>query len=200
MARPREVYGVDPADTIESNADLIIPARVADLLVWERYISDPSRVREIHQMRIAAKRLRYTMELFAPFYGSRFREAIEKVKSIQEHIGALHDADVLTPQLQEYLRHILQASKKEAEEKGVYTGDFDSASGLLLLCRKKRDERKARYRQFLAEWKALRASGFFESLKPLMKDESSNKETEGEKSNGKQRSARANSSEPVIQE
>ncbi len=190
MLKQRVVYGIDPTDTIQENAEVIIPARVADLLVWEKFITNPANVPELHQMRIAAKRLRYTMELFAPFYGQSFKDAIEKVKNVQEAVGDIHDADVLAPEMQRHLRSSLRISQKDILRKGVYAGDYDAAMGLLILCRKKRDERKSKYRQFLAYWKSLRVEGFFESIRDIMKEQKA-EEGKGVKHNERNRASRS---------
>lgn len=157
------VPGVDPADSIVENADLIVTARVADLLRWDRKIGDPRNVAELHQMRIAAKRLRYTMELFEPFYGRGFGAAVDRIKGFQEQLGAIHDADVLVPRLAEQARKLLRPRGRAAAE-GVFVADFDAASGLLALCRRLADGRRATHRRFLADWRKARASGFFEAL------------------------------------
>jgi CHAD domain-containing protein len=64
--------------------------------VWsyEPYIHQPERVEELHAMRVAAKQLRYTLEIFAPLYPDRYKRAITVVKEMQELLGAIHDADV----------------------------------------------------------------------------------------------------------
>ena len=45
-------------------------------------------------MRISAKRLRYTLELFRPQFGKAGERQIERVKTVQELLGTLHDHDV----------------------------------------------------------------------------------------------------------
>jgi CHAD domain-containing protein len=48
----------------------------------------------LHELRIACKHLRYTLELFEPALGKHAREMIKEVETIQEHLGLIHDADV----------------------------------------------------------------------------------------------------------
>jgi hypothetical protein len=171
MARALPVLGLDPDNSIQANAALIIPVRVAELLAWEPFIHDPARVTELHQMRIAAKRLRYTMELFAPFYGPEFTEAIHQIKAIQDQLGNIHDADVLVPELRDHLQKVLEPPKKNRATAGVYGVDCESAAGLLALCRRKRQDREDLYGRFLATWSRLRAQGFFESLRQRVREE-----------------------------
>jgi hypothetical protein len=171
MARALPVVGVDPEASNVENAALIIPVRMAELLAWERHAYDPDRVYELHQMRIAAKRLRYTMELFAPFYGPAFTKAIGAIKEIQEDLGIIHDADVLVPEIEAFLRAELKPRKKrKMQVDGVHAVDLDGAAGLVQLCRRKRDERDDRYRKFLATWNRLRTEGFFESIRAMLRE------------------------------
>jgi len=172
MAKAQPVLGVDPDNSIRANAALIVPVRAAELIAWERYIDDPARIAELHQMRIAAKRLRYTMELFAPFYGPGFAAAIDRVKNVQEQLGRIHDADVLVPELLGQLmqRLRLPRKKKKRRDPGVYCADFDAAAGLLELCRRKQAERETLYRKFLANWRKMRSGGFFESLRTMVRE------------------------------
>jgi hypothetical protein len=162
--------GVDPDDPTLENASVIVTARVADLLAWEPHIRDPRQVTQLHQMRIAAKKLRYTMEVFAPFYGAEFAAALSRVKAIQEQLGSIHDADVMVPELAARARAQLRGIRRRGITEGVYSADFDAIGGLIALCRRKQDERKALYRRFIADWRKARAAGFFEALLSGLED------------------------------
>jgi len=48
----------------------------------------------LHQLRIAGKRLRYTIEFFREPLGPEATVLIERVTALQDHLGLLHDADV----------------------------------------------------------------------------------------------------------
>ena len=97
------------------NAEHLISQRLDEMLAFEPYLANPDNVYELHEMRIAAKRLRYTMEIFQDVYtlytnvGPEFGKALKAVKALQEHLGVLHDADVLVPQLLEHTARVLQA-------------------------------------------------------------------------------------------
>ena len=115
MARARTVPFVDPDASLFVHAAVSIGTRLDEVISFEPYLSDPTSVYELHQMRIAAKRLRYTMDLFQSAfddfsrYGREFAEAVSHVKLLQEHLGNIHDADVLAPKLSAQLRKVLGA-------------------------------------------------------------------------------------------
>ncbi|HWA55270.1 MAG TPA: CHAD domain-containing protein [Solirubrobacterales bacterium] len=51
--------------------------------------------KEQHNMRIAAKRLRYVLELFAPCLGEDAEIARQAAKRLQSVLGDLHDCDLM---------------------------------------------------------------------------------------------------------
>jgi len=53
------------------------------------------RPAELHALRIAAKRLRYALELVKPALGDRYGELHERIKAVQELLGDHHDRVVL---------------------------------------------------------------------------------------------------------
>ncbi|HLW02999.1 MAG TPA: CHAD domain-containing protein [Ktedonobacterales bacterium] len=95
MANARVQAHIRPYGTVSENARRIVRARLAELYVWAQYTHDASRAREQHQLRIAAKRLRYTLELFRDFLPEQTGECIKALKNLQDALGLLHDCDVL---------------------------------------------------------------------------------------------------------
>ena len=55
---------------------------------------DPEKMALLHQMRIAGKHLRYTLELFADALGAGADTALKPLMALQEHLGALQDTEV----------------------------------------------------------------------------------------------------------
>jgi hypothetical protein len=96
MANARVQVHIRPYGAVTENARRIVRARLAELYVWAQYAHDESRAREQHQMRIAAKRLRYTLELFRDFLPEQTGECIKALKALQDALGLLHDCDVMT--------------------------------------------------------------------------------------------------------
>lgn len=47
---------------------------------------------ELHRLRLATKRLRYTLELFRPCYGPGLETRIEELRAIQQLLGDVNDS------------------------------------------------------------------------------------------------------------
>jgi CHAD domain-containing protein len=48
-------------------------------------------LKALHDLRIRAKRFRYTLELFLPIYGTIAQNLVREVKSIQSMLGTIND-------------------------------------------------------------------------------------------------------------
>lgn len=55
---------------------------------------DPGEVEKLHRLRIAAKRLRYALELYTLCWGERIARFAEEISKMQSFLGEVHDADV----------------------------------------------------------------------------------------------------------
>jgi hypothetical protein len=87
--KARNVKGLDPEGTLRDNASRIVATRLDEL-----YSFDPQGDSEtLHDMRIAAKRLRYVLELTGPAFGEGAAKGAREAKAIQTLLGELHDCD-----------------------------------------------------------------------------------------------------------
>lgn len=94
MSRAWPVENVDPDAPVGVNARRVLAVRIAELYSYEPAVAEPAWSHELHDMRIAAKRLRYTLELFAAQFGEAGKRQIDRIKQVQEALGVLHDRDV----------------------------------------------------------------------------------------------------------
>lgn len=96
--KARAAEGLDPSGTLADNAALVVRVRVGELadLAREAEGGDPVA---LHDMRIAAKRLRYVLEITAPVFGETAVDGARRAKALQEVLGELHDCDVLAPRV-----------------------------------------------------------------------------------------------------
>jgi hypothetical protein len=113
MARAVRVRGIRPKDTLRENAQKVIATRLAELLSWRAALLDPSAIQDLHNMRIAAKRLRYALEMFEICFPTADR-SIDQLTEIQESIGDIHDLDVLIDLMRDRLRELDRATEHAA--------------------------------------------------------------------------------------
>ena len=99
MAKARLIKGLNPQAPTGQNARIIAKVRLEELYSWEKYVDNPYRVRELHNLRIAAKRLRYTFEVFEEVLPEAGQSIVKELEQIQEELGAIHDSDVMIAML-----------------------------------------------------------------------------------------------------
>lgn len=57
---------------------------------------------ELHQFRIAAKKLRYSLELFISLHGSLLKPGLEKIKRAQDLLGDINDCETVRAMISKY--------------------------------------------------------------------------------------------------
>jgi CHAD domain-containing protein len=78
-------------------------------------------VETLHELRIATKWLRYTLEFFGETLGPDSARLLQRVVALQDHLGCLHDADVATKLARDLLvARAGELSKLEKEAIGSY--------------------------------------------------------------------------------
>ena len=103
MAKPRPVKGLDPDRRIRPNARRVLAVRIDEVYSFDGLVADPANVNELHDLRIACKRLRYLLEIFAIAFDEDLEPFIDEVRGLQDLLGDIHDCDVQIPMLEEHL-------------------------------------------------------------------------------------------------
>jgi CHAD domain-containing protein len=75
-------------------ARTIVRDRLKDLEKLSSSFYRPTEPTQLHEMRIAAKRLRYSIELFEACWGSRIARFAKQTAHLQAALGTVHDCDV----------------------------------------------------------------------------------------------------------
>jgi CHAD domain-containing protein len=99
-ARPDDVQ--TPAAFLETRRHIL--RRLERLLRHEDSLARPDDRQRHHAMRIAAKRLRYTLEIARPVYPGCLDEAVDAMKKVQSLLGEVHDCDVWADHLDAFAR------------------------------------------------------------------------------------------------
>ena len=105
--KARKVKHLDPDGTLADNAQRVVAVRIDELYDFVPAVLDPKRVKKLHAMRIAAKRLRYVLEVTSSAcFGPYALTATKRVRELQDLLGEIHDCDVQLPRVQLSLIHI----------------------------------------------------------------------------------------------
>jgi CHAD domain-containing protein len=112
--RARARGGPPAADALRAVAGRRL-AEVADGLTA---LEDPRDAEALHDLRIAAKRLRYVLEAAAPALGPAALDGAKAARELQSVLGDLHDSDVLLPRVAAH-RRTLRAEDVAAVRSGA---------------------------------------------------------------------------------
>jgi hypothetical protein len=104
--KARRVKKLDPAASLAENAARIVKVRLAELRSFAPRAIDKRKVKAQHDMRIAAKRLRYVLEATELCFGRPGQTARRRARDLQEVLGELHDCDVMLPRVREHLEEL----------------------------------------------------------------------------------------------
>jgi hypothetical protein len=182
MSKAWPVEELDPNAPLEVNARRILRVRIGEYYSYEPIVSDPLATTDLHNLRIAAKRLRYTLELFNDVFGAEGKRQIERVKSVQESLGNLHDLDVrialISDELVELTRehvaeldHALMTSHPSTYRAlitAILRPPPDAPeSGLYGLLARQHADRQVSYRQFKSLWDQYALEGMRDDLARL---------------------------------
>lgn len=98
--KAREVEGLDPGAALRPNASRIVQVRLDELRAFAPAALAPDATAVQHDMRIAAKRLRYVLEILGPCIGEEAKAARDAAKRLQSVLGDLHDCDLMLPRVE----------------------------------------------------------------------------------------------------
>jgi CHAD domain-containing protein len=161
-----ESYGVDvPGRRVYRQTRKGILKRLNAFEAYAPYVPQPECVKELHAMRIAAKRLRYIMQALAPLYPDELAEPIQAARLCQSRLGAIHDCDVWIDTLPRFL-------EEEQARTLAYFGSMAPfeplCSGILALHHNRQQQREQDYQEFVTFWDQLQAQGVWEHLRQTL--------------------------------
>jgi len=137
--------------------------RLKELFKFEPYVYRSDNTLELHQMRIAAKHLRYTLECLKPLYGKETSGFISSAKKIQSALGRLHDFDV-------WMQSLAQSIPPEKMDEEIQ-------EALSFLAEKCKNLRARTYRSFVKTWRRQRQEEIWYTLPQFIIQCNGRKET-----------------------
>ncbi len=93
--KARKVEGLEPQGPLRPNAGRIVQTRLDELRGFADEALAPGAATAQHDLRIAAKRLRYVLEIVGPCIGEEAKAARGAAKELQSVLGDLHDCDLM---------------------------------------------------------------------------------------------------------
>ena len=186
--RARRVKGLDPAASLADNAERIVRTRLDELYSFTPKALNPKRVKALHDMRIAAKRLRYVLEITSFCFGPYASTATKRAKELQDLLGEIHDCDELLPRVQAVQRELRDGDVDGLLDLGADADDLDPAlgakvrhadayGGLEVLAVWLEARRTLLFERFLDRWKTLQRQAFRERLERALDDRMSETES-----------------------
>jgi hypothetical protein len=181
VARGKRVPGIKVKGPLRENAQRIIAFRLQELLSWRHSILDDSAVEDLHNLRIAAKRLRYALEIFDICFPG-VKSSTNQLTAIQEAVGDIHDLDVLIGIVRDRLKGVESTAEGLAVEIVRSTSNTREQSnqlrrvliaqarnrqrlGLLGLLGSYSVQREQMYHEFQAKWGGEALDRFTKRLK-----------------------------------
>jgi len=176
------VDDVDPDTPVIDNARRVLAIRIAEFYSFEPVVPHPELSEALHDLRISAKRLRYTLELFRPQFKKAGERQIERVKAIQEELGTLHDHDVRIDMIGDELSQLMfeQSQKTRLDIADASPDELasiaatalrpppdDPRRGLIALLGREHAGRRAAYARFRELWGKYAGDGMRQDLVKL---------------------------------
>ncbi len=149
-----KVKGLDPATSLRANATRIVQTRLEEMLSFAAAASAPGAGAAQHDMRIAAKRLRYLLEITEDCFGPEARRARRAARELQSVLGDIHDCDVMAPLV--------------AEQISNHAGE-DAGTGLELVAAHIEGRRARLFVQFRELWQEQGAARVWAELRRVLR-------------------------------
>lgn len=190
--KARKVKGLDPRASVADNFERVVRTRTIELLSFMPAAADANNVTVLHDMRIAAKRLRYILEVAHPCFGPYAGAAVKRIKELQDLLGDIHDCDVGAERLQDHLDDLisedalalalagegLEDLRPEALRVARHGKAYGGVAALLVHTRARRRVLFARFERF---WIELEREGFAARLEFAIGERPA-RETDGDSS------------------
>jgi hypothetical protein len=169
--KARKVKGLDPDGALADNAERIVRTRLGEMCAFMPRAGNPRQIEALHDMRIAAKRLRYVLEITGPCFGEYAATAVRHTKDLQDLLGEIHDCDVQRPEVEAFRDELVEADVLAVRTRSRGAGDLDPRlvaraphradhAGLAALEIHLRARRELLFERFLEQWADLERKGF----------------------------------------
>jgi hypothetical protein len=122
--KARPVKKLDPTRALGENAARIVQVRLDEMVSFAPRALD-GRTKAQHDMRIAAKRLRYVLEVTGFVFGKPADTARRRARDLQDILGEIHDCDVMLPRVRVHRERLQQRDAVTVRARAGSAPDLD---------------------------------------------------------------------------
>jgi CHAD domain-containing protein len=111
MAKAQDI-DVEPSEPFRLAAARIVRVRAGELFEYGDGVLDTRDIERVHDMRVASRRLRAVLEIFAPcFPRTEYKGVLRDVKQLADALGERRDPDVHIDALRAFSKALAAANK-----------------------------------------------------------------------------------------
>jgi CHAD domain-containing protein len=136
--------------------------RIKELEALSPSLFEPQKIEPLHEMRIAAKRLRYALDLFANCWGESLGVFSRQVAQLQSSLGELHDCDL-------WIEHFGKRLGRIKKKRGEQATPQDERDAMIWLLSHFSRLRTKHFRAALARWHEWEAKDFCNRLSATLR-------------------------------
>ena len=173
--KARKVTGLDPAKPFAESCERIVRTRIEELRSFASAALDPAALDAQHDMRIAAKRLRYVLEVAEFCFGEPAVAACRSARELQDLLGEIHDCDVMLPRVEAQIEELREEEARALLRRAGDATDLDprlvseasrhpDEDGLERLALHLRARRALLHDRFRSSWQAEASRGTWARL------------------------------------
>jgi CHAD domain-containing protein len=112
VAKARDIPGLRADLPFAEAAARTVEVRAAELFDHAEGVLDTSDIERVHAMRVATRRLRAVLEIYAPCFPPKLhRPVLREVKALADALGARRDPDVQLEALEELAKKFDEADR-----------------------------------------------------------------------------------------
>ncbi|MGI9020994.1 MAG: CHAD domain-containing protein [Solirubrobacterales bacterium] len=173
--KAKRVKKLDPRAPLAANAARIVRVRLGELRSFAPAALQEDAAHEQHDMRIAAKRLRYVLEATETSFGRHGSHARRGARSLQGVLGDIHDCDEMLPRVESHLAEMRALDADAVLAEAGQADDLDprlaaraphrtSYRGLEVLAVYLQARRRLLFGRFAELWEGIERDGVWDRL------------------------------------
>jgi CHAD domain-containing protein len=112
LASARDIPGITPEATFREAAASAVEVRAEEVFSFRDRALDTGDIEGVHDMRVATRRLRAVMEIFAVcFPKQQHRRALKEIKELADVLGERRDPDVMIDGLEKIAKKLAPSDR-----------------------------------------------------------------------------------------